>query len=238
MDEQKTLYTWCILNTIRPLDISLDYDSPESDDFMLKLISLDEFKEYLKNGKYKENSVARKPNKFLELRMYGFVPYNISEIQKGIQFGHAVARYGRKYNGSDLSEYVRWVDNWETFIILNGGTSSEGQLVTQGYNTSTYYGTMQEYLTNLTANNVRVGSFYEPDLNSMLSAMCFIVDERVFNKKLYPDFESSPMPDNGGITEFNEWSKNDTIQYANWVEKIGGEQNLFLRNFLSDKRLA
>ena len=30
----------------------------------------------------------------LELRMYGFVPYNISEIQKAIQFGHAVVEYG------------------------------------------------------------------------------------------------------------------------------------------------
>ena len=26
----------------------------------------------------------------LELRMYGFVPYNISPIQQAIQFGHAV----------------------------------------------------------------------------------------------------------------------------------------------------
>ena len=26
----------------------------------------------------------------LEYRMYGFVPYNLSPIQQGIQFGHAV----------------------------------------------------------------------------------------------------------------------------------------------------
>ena len=29
----------------------------------------------------------------LEWRMYGMVPYNISEIQKGIQFGHAVVEF-------------------------------------------------------------------------------------------------------------------------------------------------
>ena len=29
----------------------------------------------------------------LEWRMYGIVPYNISDIQKGIQFGHAVQEY-------------------------------------------------------------------------------------------------------------------------------------------------
>ena len=31
----------------------------------------------------------------LELRMYGFVPYNISPIQQAIQFGHAVVEYGQ-----------------------------------------------------------------------------------------------------------------------------------------------
>ena len=29
----------------------------------------------------------------LELRMYGLVPYNISPIQQGIQFGHAKDEY-------------------------------------------------------------------------------------------------------------------------------------------------
>ena len=188
MEDKKTLYIWCMLNNIRPLDIKLAFDSPGSDDFMLKKITLDEFKEFLKDGNYKENSTPRKPNKFLELRMYGFVPYNISEIQKGIQFGHAVARYGKEQMSSSpfskYSEYVRWVDNWETFIILNGGTSSEDKQVKQGYDTFTYTGTMQEHLKELIANGITVTPFYEPDLNSMLSAMCFIVDERVFNKKL------------------------------------------------------
>jgi len=32
-----------------------------------------------------------------EYRMYGLVPYNISEIQKGIQFGHAVVEYAQKH---------------------------------------------------------------------------------------------------------------------------------------------
>ena len=35
----------------------------------------------------------------LELRMYGLVPYNISPIQQGIQFGHAVVEYGRTCEG-------------------------------------------------------------------------------------------------------------------------------------------
>ena len=97
MGEEKTLYLWCMLNTIRP-----SFDNIDEDDFMTKPITLEEFKHFLKDGVYKERSVPRKPEKYLELRMYGFVPYNISEIQKGIQFGHAVTRYGRlAYSGSE-----------------------------------------------------------------------------------------------------------------------------------------
>ena len=32
----------------------------------------------------------------LELRMYGFVPYNLSPIQQGIQYGHAVVEYSQR----------------------------------------------------------------------------------------------------------------------------------------------
>ena len=58
----------------------------------------------------------------LELRMYGFVPYNISEIQKGIQFGHAIVEYGLE--NFHTNEYLDWAKYWKTFIILNGGTSN------------------------------------------------------------------------------------------------------------------
>jgi hypothetical protein len=30
---------------------------------------------------------------YLEYRMYGLVPYNLSPIQQGIQFGHGVIEY-------------------------------------------------------------------------------------------------------------------------------------------------
>ena len=41
--------------------------------------------------------------KKLELRMYGLVPYNISPIQQGIQFGHAVVEYGQMIKSLKLS---------------------------------------------------------------------------------------------------------------------------------------
>jgi hypothetical protein len=62
-------------------------------------------------------------DKILELRMYFFVPYNISEIQKGIQAGHAALRYARQFS-ADNPDVWNFVDNYETWIILNGGTTN------------------------------------------------------------------------------------------------------------------
>jgi len=232
MEQYHTLYEWCLLNNIRPLESG----SANEDDFMLEEISLAEFKDYLKDGNYKENSTPRKPEKYLELRMYGLVPYNLSPIQQGIQFNHANDHYSLEW-GTNNELYDIFRREWKTNILLNGGTSNEGHLVKQGFKETMYVGTMQQHLADLKANNIKVSAFYEPDLNSMLSAITFLVDERVFNKKLYPNFEPSPYlgetPD-----EMVVWSSNNARQYDSWVTKIGGSKNEFLRGFLSDKRLA
>ena len=75
----------------------------------------------------------------LELRMYGFVPYNISEIQKGIQFGHALVEYGLE--NFNTTEYLDWAKYWKTFIILNGGTSN--------HSTNRYHETEEEYVGSM-----------------------------------------------------------------------------------------
>jgi hypothetical protein len=102
----------------------------------------------------------------------------------------------------------------------------------------------------LEQNGIEIATFYEPDLNDMLSAVVFIVDERVFNRKKYPDFEDwiienygDLIIDNGKeypitrrIKESN--SKEDQKVYQSWVKIIGGEKNVFLRDFLKNFRLA
>ena len=236
METSHTLYEWCLLNNIRPLDLELNSNSISDDTFMLEEISLEDFKDYMKNGHYKELSKPRKPDKFLELRMYGLVPYNISKIQQGIQFNHANDVYSRLYRNDD--KYLIFRDEWLTNIILNGGTSNEGHMVRQGFKETMYRGTMQQHLDDLTYNEIKVATFYEPDLNSMLTAIIFLVDERVFNKELYPNFVEPPTKENPTMFEAQTWFKERETQYKNWVEKIGGPQNEFLREFLSDKRLA
>ncbi len=110
-------------------------------------------------------------NKNRELRMYFFVPYNISPIQAGIQALHAVVRYGTRYH--DDPEYFDWALNHETVVILNGGTS----------NTITLQpGSMEEKIEYLKSKNFRHSVFTEPDLNYMTSGICFLLDERYFKK--------------------------------------------------------
>jgi len=195
----------------------------------------------------------------LELRMYGLVPYNISPIQQGIQFGHAVVEYGQmvKYsNKSLLDQYNDWADNWKTFMIYNGGTSNHSQNRYQIFDES-FVGSMEQNLKTLQENEITVATFYEPDLNDMLSGIVFIVDERVFNKDKYPDFDlrkyygdvkekmkeaqdelaTNPM-DPKFPSIYNLLGSNVRKDWDDWVESIGGRKNLFLRIFLKNFRFA
>lgn len=172
----------------------------------------------------------------LELRMYGMVPYNISPIQQGIQFLHAVVDYGQKmkYTGEHKqslnTQYNDWADNWKTVIILDGGTTNNK--IVDGK----YLATLNNHKETLDKIGVFNAGFYEPDLGDQLTSVVFIVDERVFNKVKYPDFLfRERQVDFNSPVFFDAIEKSDWTQ---WQESIGGEKNLYLRNFLSGFRLA
>lgn len=158
----------------------------------------------------------------LQYRMYGLVPYNISPIQQGIQFGHAVVEYAQRF--FEEKEYQRWAQMDKTFIIYNGGTTNLGW---QGEGK----GTLNIHLYNLILNKIQHETFHEPDLGNQLTAVVFLVDERVWDREKYPDFVS-PRP-NGLIGNIE-----NQYGYKEWVESIGGEQIVWLRQFLSQFRLA
>lgn len=186
----------------------------------------------------------------LELRMYGFVPYNISEIQKGIQFGHAVVEYG--LDNFNTSEYLDWAKSWKTFIILNGGTSNHS---INRYNEEEYIGSMESLLEELNSNDVTLATFFEPDLNDMLSAIVFIIDERVFNRKKHLDFGDWFMANNFSYLQDNmiQPSKLERMRlegyfestddeeekklYKQWIDSVGGKKNVFLRDFLNPRKV-
>lgn len=143
------------------------------------------------NPYYKELTGKQNPLKQgdagnkLTYRMYGLVPYNISPIQQGIQFGHAVVEYGLTQTQQDpvdtnLSPYNQWAHNDKTFVILDGGTTNTNPLSE---------GTLNQHLSDLkTFFNVKVATFYEPDLGDQLTAVVFLVDERVWDEETYPHY--------------------------------------------------
>jgi len=164
--------------------------------------------------------------KVLEKRMYFLTMYNISPIQKGIQCGHAALRYVKEWkNEKDVWDFI---EDHETWIILNGGTSNIGGFG-RDKNKLHIEGTMEKHLKTLIEYRIKCTPFYEPDLNNSLTSICFIVDERVFNKEDYPDLDDYLQNDTG------EWRGKT---YDKWLNIIGGEKIAFLKEFLSQFKLA
>lgn len=157
-------------------------------------------------------------------RMYGLVPYNISPIQQGIQFGHAVVEYGLKHGrthviNDKVCTYTRWARNDKTFIILNGGTTST--------NTESP-GTLNYAESELYSMGVKLATFHEPDLGDQLTAVVFLVDERVWDKEKYPEFNKFLEVDHTNLEKdyYKQLFGDDT------------DQILGMREFLSNYRLA
>lgn len=174
----------------------------------------------------------------LEYRMYGLVPYNISPIQQAIQFGHAVVEYMLDYPPQVYPETALWAEKYKTFIILNGGTTNSSSTTPDEdvADYPEYKGTLNNYEMELDKHRIKYATFHEPDLNDALTAVVFLVDERVFNKKKYPDFDDY-MAEQVKDSMMKALLESNQI-YDDWVKLIGGEKNIWLRNFLSQFKLA
>lgn len=122
-------------------------------------------------------------------KMYGLVPYNISDKQKGIQFLHAVQRYNNYYmkkpKDKTFSCFKEWAFKNETVIMLNGGTTNTNPKK---------LGTLNKYLEQIKILSLYpVIPFYEEDLGNQLTGFAFLVDARVFDSTLYPEFSDESI---------------------------------------------
>ena len=238
----KTGYEWCVDANLRLLRLS-EWDTQWAsyeESYYKERIDVQEFYRRLGLCQVKPNSQPRKTEMYLEYRMYGLVPYNISPIQQGIQYGHAVVDYAQAIKGLPPYEklYNKWANEDKTFIILNGGTTNTNP---------ERLGSLNKHLATLRENGIVCQDFYEPDLGDQLTAVVFLVDERVFNKTLYPDFEPEKLPITYTSTfaikkptekQISQLEAKNAENYERWVDKIGGEKNAFLREFLVAFRLA
>lgn len=168
----------------------------------------------------KEKFVVKEHNPLhLEYRMYGFVPYQLSGIQSGIQFGHGVVEYANKF--FHTKEYGKWSTKDKTFIVLNGGTTNSDV---------NRKGTLNSILGDLSALGIKYATFSEPDLGDQLTSVNFLLDERVWNKEKYPFFEEA----------FEEASAEERTQYLMNIDPsiLEAERILEIRHYISKFKLA
>lgn len=189
--------------------------------------------------------------KLLDVRLYTFVPYNISDKQKGIQSLHAALRYARQFS-ADYPEVWDFVENHETVIMLNGGTMNEHRDFD-----GVSLGTMNQIADQLLEADIQFSYFHEPDLNGGLSALCFLATEQVFNRVDYPDFvdwllnvkmyesaKDEALKNNPDFWMELKIKPTEEVQglfpeyYKEWVRLLGGVKNVFLRELIRDKKKA
>ena len=158
-------------------------------------------------------------------RIYGLVPYNLSPIQQGIQHGHGVIEYSLDFG--DTPEYQKWAKKDKTFIILNGGTTNgrrfDGDLV----------GSLNRHGVDLTVNGIKNSRFYEPDLGDCLTSVVFLVDDRVFDRVAWPEYDGLTYDDGTpDPTEYWEWK----MKFSE--SEIEADKIVWLRDWLPKFRLA
>lgn len=166
----------------------------------------------------------------MKYRMYSFVLRQLSPMQKGVQTTHAVVEYETFYGKT--KEYQTWANVDKTLIILDGGIYSE----------------MIDILETLGNMNMKFGYFTEEDLNDLVTSITVIADERVWDRKEYPDFESWISTQEKYLEttcigyNTSRYPTHDEEKrkeaYVEWIKFIGGENNLKLREIIFSKRLA
>lgn len=166
----------------------------------------------------------------LKQRMYHLTMYNISPIQQGIQSYHSGIEYALKY-GRD-KEFLQWAKKDKVVIILNGGTSNN---IGEDVWGTAYTGSMENHAIALKKGRIKHTKFQEPDLNNSVSAIAFLVDERVWDTVKYPAPVGHQLCEPGMSVPSRD--SIDRITYE-FYKKRYGAQVAFLRTWLKQFRLA
>lgn len=167
--------------------------------------------------------MIKEENKKLAYRTYVLVLRQLSPINKGVQAEHSSKRFVWKYKNDEEISYVfdpEMPEN-ETTIMLDGGVHQD----------------MVEIKDKLESAGVKFSYFEEPDLNNCLTAITFIADERVWDRKYFKTFQEFYdyfMQFYGTDLQLDT----DPPTYNEWLVHIGGEKNALLIEILQNKPLA
>ena len=143
-------------------------------------------------------------------RMYCLAERHLSSIQKAIQSAHAVVEYSLKYG--DTFEYKKWAEVDKTLIVLDGGCVPD----------------LSEHAEILTQFNYPFAVFKEPDLDDILTCVCFIADDRIYD---YKNWGTS-------FDNFVELVRPAEVNYNDWLDAIGGPKAEAVKMLISNLRIA
>jgi hypothetical protein len=201
-------------------------------------------------------------------KMYFLVVNSLANLNKGIQCGHAALEYSVKYSESE--DFKRFVFYDKTWVILNGGTSNHiyhdktienkianGTQIKVAFDETneSSIGSMEKSWNFLQENKIESVYFIEPDTNNMMTAICFLVPNRVFNRQEFPDFDKwivNPLLNETlspiekiqlkeiylGINKHEDITSVYEKYFSVWSNMLGGEKFGQLRIFLNQFRLA
>lgn len=142
--------------------------------------------------------------------MYVLVLRQLDGINKGIQAAHACLEYALRYGNTE--KYQKYINNNKTIIILNGGTSAD----------------LYSIYKDLENNDINFGYFREPDLDNMITAICFLADERVYNEMALKEYFETHV----------NVAQEDLMSCPEYLKAIGGKKNAVIKYIISNKRLA
>lgn len=97
----------------------------------------------------------------MKQRMYSITLRHLSGLDKGIQSWHAGQEYANAYG--DSAEFKRWAKTDKTITILSAGTSD----------------LLATAVKKLKKLGMKVSMFREPDMENIVTAIAFVVDDRV-----------------------------------------------------------
>lgn len=168
----------------------------------------------------------------LKTRMYVLVNGSLSQMQKGIQALHAVVEYGIEH---PTEEYQQWATEDKTVIVLDGGTSNSGIESMDSYYVISYAGDMENNAKFLCEEiGIDFAEFRDPDVNNCLTAIAFIVNEKIYNYEKYPDYIDLKSDYDEDLPNKSLYDSEEHY-ISNW---LGGEDNAKLREFLKHFKLA
>jgi len=156
----------------------------------------------------------------MEYSMYYLVLRHLSGINKAVQTSHCSIEYAIKYQNEP--DFLKYSTIDKTIVMLDGGTHQD----------------MVETQKLLEESGVKHGYFLEPDINNAMTAICFLVDERLWKRELYMTDYNRFVEQRLMEDEISHYASYVPEYLGDWIKYIGGKENNTIYNIIRGKKLS